>query len=104
VRPKAVNFMDLAVIRLNGKQFTVKNGSILKLDRLQKDSLAEVLLWQDGQDVEIGTPVLTNRSVKLEVLEDKLDKKVNVSRFKAKSRYRRHKGHRQPISVVKVTA
>jgi large subunit ribosomal protein L21 len=96
--------MDLAVIRLNGKQFTVKNGSILKLDRLQKDSLAEVLLWQDGQDVEIGTPVLTNRSVKLEVLEDKLDKKVNVSRFKAKSRYRRHKGHRQPISVVKVTA
>ena len=104
MRPKAVNFMDLAVIRLNGKQFTVKNGSILKLDRLQKDSLAEVLLWQDGQDVEIGTPVLTNRSVKLEVLEDKLDKKVNVSRFKAKSRYRRHKGHRQPISVVKVTA
>jgi len=102
VRPKAVNFMDLAVIRLNGKQFTVKNGSILKLDRLQKDSLAEVLLWQDGQDVEIGTPVLTNRSVKLEVLEDKLDKKVNVSRFKAKSRYRRHKGHRQPVSIVRV--
>jgi large subunit ribosomal protein L21 len=94
--------MDLAVIRLNGKQFTVKNGSILKLDRLQKDSLAEVLLWQDGQDVEIGTPVLTNRSVKLEVLEDKLDKKVNVSRFKAKSRYRRHKGHRQPVSIVRV--
>lgn len=102
MRPKAVNFMDLAVIRLNGKQFTVKNGSILKLDRLQKDSLAEVLLWQDGQDVEIGTPVLTNRSVKLEVLEDKLDKKVNVSRFKAKSRYRRHKGHRQPVSIVRV--
>lgn len=94
--------MDLAVIRLNGKQHTVKNGSILKLDRVSKDTGVEVLLWQEGKTVEIGTPVLADRSVKFEVLEDKLDKKINVSRFKAKSRYRKHKGHRQPISVIKI--
>lgn len=96
--------MDLAVIRLGGKQFTVKNGTILKIDRMAKEAKAEVLLWQEGDKIEIGTPVLKDHAVKLERLEDKLDKKVNVSRFKAKSRYRKHKGFRQPISVVRVTA
>lgn len=94
--------MDLAVIRLNGKQHTVKSGSILKLDRISKDAGVEVLLWQEGDVLEIGTPVLADRKVEFSILEDKLDKKINVSRFKAKSRYRKHKGHRQPISVVKV--
>lgn len=94
--------MDLAVIRLNGKQFTVKNDSVVKLDRVAKEAGVEVLLWQEGETLEIGTPVLADRTVKFEILEDKLDKKINVSRFKAKSRYRKHKGHRQPISVIKV--
>jgi len=96
--------MDLAIVRLNGKQYVVKNDQSLKLDRLSKDAVVEVLLWQEGAKIEVGTPVLKDRSVKIELIEDKLDKKVNVSRFKAKSRYRKHKGHRQAISKIKVTA
>ncbi len=96
--------MDLAIVRLNGKQYVVKNDQSLKIDRLSKDALVEVLLWQEGDKIEVGTPVLKDRSVKVELIEDTLDKKINVSRFKAKSRYRRHKGHRQAISKVKVTA
>jgi len=96
--------MDLAVIRFNGRQYTIKNNEIFKVDRVSKDVQPEVLLWQEGDKIEVGMPVLKDRNVKIELVEDKLDKKVNVSRFKAKSRFRRHKGHRQPISVIKVSA
>jgi len=95
--------MDIAVVRLGGKQHTIKNGETLKVDRVAADVKPEVLLWQEGKTIEIGTPVLKDRSIKIEILENKLDKKVNVSRFKAKSRYRKHKGFRQPISAVRVT-
>lgn len=95
--------MDFAIVRFNGKQHTVVNGDVFKVQRVAADVKPEVLLWSEDGKVEIGTPVLADRSVKIEILENKLDKKINVSRFKAKSRERKHKGFRQPISAIKVT-
>jgi large subunit ribosomal protein L21 len=90
-----------AIIKVDGKQFIVNEGTVLKLNN-QKEFTPEVLYYFDGKKADIGTPVLTNVKVTGEILESKLDKKINVSRYKSKSRYRRNRGHRQPISMVKV--
>lgn len=93
--------MKYAVISLGGKQFKVSEGDTLKLER-QDGVSNEVLYYSDGESVQVGTPKLANISVKLTKTEDKKDKKVRVARFKSKSRYKKTKGHRQPISVLKV--
>lgn len=90
-----------AVIKLGGKQLKVSEGDIFEIERQKKLNI-DVLMYSDGQSIKIGTPVLKNISVTADILEDKLDKKVIVARYKSKSRYRKRKGHRQPISVVKI--
>lgn len=95
-----------AVIELSGSQFLVSEGDKLKVNRLSKDegetfSLAPLLLVSEGE-VFIGQPNVENALVELKILEHKKDKKIEVRRFKSKSRYRRKKGHRQPISLVEV--
>ena len=96
---KSSNF---AVIRLNSKQFIVKKGSRIKADRVSEDSVLEVLLANVDGNLLIGEPVTENFGVKIEVLEDRKDSKLEVRRYKSKSKYRKHKGHRQPISILHV--
>ena len=91
-----------AVIKLGSKQFLVREGDIIELERQEKPLKIEVLLYSDGQKTVIGEPEIKDISVKAEVVEDKLGKKVRVARFKKKSRYERVRGHRQPMSVVKI--
>jgi len=93
--------MTYAVIRFGGRQFKVSEGDILQLQR-QQDANTEVLLYSDGKNIEVGEPVLDGYEVLLKKLEDKRAKKIRIGRFKSKSRYRRVKGHRQPISVFSV--
>ena len=59
-------------------------------------------MYCDGKDIEIGTPVLVDYEVKLKKVEDRRDRKIRVGRFKSKSRYRKVKGHKQPISIFEV--
>ncbi len=98
--------MDYAVIPLAGSQFLVSPGDKLKVNRVPYEEgetfeIAPFLVSQ-GKKLEIGLPKTENFSVALKVLEHGKDKKIYVRRFKSKSRYRRKKGHRQPISVLEV--
>ncbi|MFC1755934.1 50S ribosomal protein L21 [Patescibacteria group bacterium] len=93
--------MTYAVIRFGGRQFKVSEGDKFQTMR-QYSTNNEVLMYSDGKELEIGTPTLENYEVKLNKLEDKRDKKIRVGRFKSKSRYRKVKGHKQPISVFEV--
>ena len=93
--------MTYAVIRFGGRQFKVSEGDIIQLQR-QQEAKTAVLLYSDGKNVEVGTPVLDGYEVELKKLEDKRDKKVRIGRFKSKSRYRKVKGHKQPLSVFSV--
>lgn len=100
--------MKYAVIKLSGKQHKVSLGDKITVDRLENEpgksfAIKDVLLVVDGNKRSIGTP-LTGDTVTAEVLEQKKDKKIRVATYKAKSRYRRVKGHRQHISVVRITA
>jgi len=92
----SAQIMKYAVIRLAGRQFKVEEGQkfeISKTDQLEP----EVLLLVDGEKVEIGEPVLKKIKVEVKILEEKRGKKVEIRRYKAKTRYRRKIGHRQPM-------
>lgn len=100
--------MKYAVIKASGKQFKVSEGDEIKLDKLQskpKDKITfdEVLLVVDKEKVTIGQPFVKGVKVSGEVVAQKKDKKIRVSRFKAKSKYRKVTGHRSSITMVKIT-
>ena len=91
-----------AVIKFASKQFLVREGDVIELERQEKPLNIEVLFYSDGEKNIIGEPEVKGVSVKAVILEDKIGKKVRVARFKKKSRYERVRGHRQPISLVKI--
>ena len=96
-----------AIIKLGGEQHLVRENDVLEVNKLTDDptgkmEVTEVLLINDNEKVEIGTPFIKNASVTLELVENLRGEKVTKSVFKAKSRYRRKVGHRQELSKVKV--
>ncbi len=95
-----------AIIKLSGKQYRVEDGDEFIVDKLDIDEgeklKCDVLLIKDGDKVLIGAPHLEKNAVEIEVTTQQKGKKLRVSKFKAKSRYRKVFGHRQQQSVVKV--
>ncbi len=96
--------MSQAVIALKGKQYHVSEGDLLVIDQMA-DTAVEVdgvLLYHQDEKVLVGTPYLSNVRVLLTVEGKTRGPKIEVRRFKAKSRYRRHQGHKQPQVNVRV--
>jgi large subunit ribosomal protein L21 len=86
-----------AVIRIGGKQYRVSEGDEILVDKLTdvKKVTPDVLLFVDGEKIEIGKPVLTKAKVTVKVLvEVEKGEKIDVFKYKAKSRERRHVGFR----------
>jgi large subunit ribosomal protein L21 len=98
----------IAVIKTGGKQYKVKEGEILKIEKVAGkagDKINfEVLLLadEDGKDVKIGKPKVAGAKVSGEILEQGRAKKVNIIKYKPKVRYRRKAGHRQMYTKVKI--
>jgi len=96
----------IAVIETGGKQYLVKEGDVLKVEKLDKapgDMIEfEALLKAEGEKVEVGTPKLTAK-VSAEVIEEGRGKKVEVVKYKPKSRYLKRYGHRQLFTKIKIT-
>ncbi|MEK7472859.1 MAG: 50S ribosomal protein L21 [Patescibacteria group bacterium] len=94
-----------AVIRIGGKQYRVTEGEEILVDKLSdlKKITPEVLLFVDGDKVEVGTPVLTKIKVKIKVItEVEKGEKIRVFKYKAKSRERRHVGFRAQFTRLLV--
>lgn len=102
-----------AVIKTGGKQYQVKKGDVLKIEKLADDKgdpletsgkvvFDEVLLQDDGKTTTVGTPTITGAKVTGSVIGDGRHKKVMVVRYLAKSRYFKKNGHRQPFTEVKI--
>ncbi len=96
-----------AIIQLSGKQLKVSEGDKLTLDRLDQTEgkefqVKEVLMIGDDKTQQIGTPLLEKASVTFKLVEHGRSKKLRVAKFRAKSRYRRVYGHRQPQSTIEV--
>ena len=94
-----------AVIKTGGKQYLVQEGDVVKvekLDAVKGDTVeVELLLTADGDKLDIGMPLLAKK-VQVEVLDEGRAKKVEVVHFKAKSRYTKRFGHRQPFTTIKI--
>tara|TARA_Y100000310_G_C20567966_1_gene756506 strand:+ start:672 stop:992 length:321 start_codon:yes stop_codon:yes gene_type:complete len=98
---------EIAVIKTGGKQYIVRPGQRIKVEKLPKKEggevvFHEVLLLDDGKKAEIGTPKVTGAKVKGKLLKQAKAKKVIVFKFKAKKREKTKKGHRQPYSEVEI--
>ncbi len=101
--------MKFAIIKTGGKQYLVEEGKTYTFEKIdQKEgaavSFAEVLMFSDGKKVEFGKPHLKGVSVKGSIVAQGKAKKINVIKFKSKIRYRRRRGHRQPITKVKIAS
>ena len=86
-----------AVIRLQGHQYRVAEGDEILVNKISdiKKINPEVLLFVDGATVKVGKPTLSDVKVKVKVLtEIEKGKKIDVLKYKAKSRYRKHIGFR----------
>jgi len=96
-----------AVIKTGGKQYIVREGDVLSVEKLDvevgKPVSFEVLLLSedDGSKLEVGTPMLSKTATG-EVVAHGRAEKVDVVKYKAKSKYRRRVGHRQPFTKVKI--
>jgi len=92
--------MDYAVFKTGGKQYRVKPGDTLDVEKLSVavDSIAEfgeVLAISDNGEVTFGSPMIEGARVLARVDSHYKDKKLMVFKYKSKTRYRRKKGHRQ---------
>ena len=96
-----------AVILTGGKQYKVKPGQTLKVEKLDLDEgakidLDKVLLTIDGDDVQIGTPYLNKAKVSIEVLSHARDKKIEIIKFKRRKHHIKRMGHRQYFTTIKI--
>jgi large subunit ribosomal protein L21 len=98
--------MEFAVIKTGGKQYIVRAGDILEIEKLAhtdpKIVFDHVLLIADESKAVIGQPLVPGAKVAATVLEDGLGKKKMVFRYKAKVRSKKKKGHRQPYTRVRI--
>lgn len=97
--------MKYAVIKLGGQQFKVSEGQEIKVGKLKdvKKVEPEVLLVVDGEKVNLGKPTVKGASVKIKVLaEVEKGEKLDIYKFKAKSRFRKHTGFRPQYTKLLV--
>jgi large subunit ribosomal protein L21 len=107
--------MEIAIIETGGKQYTVSKGDLIRIERLapvegreyqegDKVVFDRVLLVDNGSDTTIGTPYIPKASVTATIASIARAKKIDVIKYKQKSRYFKKRGHRQPYFAVKIDA
>lgn len=99
--------MQYAVIKIGNQQYKVKKGDQLRVEKLpgktgDKLVFDQVLLLIDGEKRSIGQPLVEGAAVNCTLVDQKKDKKLRVAVYKAKSRYRKVKGHRQQLTEIKI--
>jgi len=99
--------MTYAIIVTGGKQFRAEPGKTIQVPSLAaepgaKVSFDHVLLTGDGKKVHAGQPLVKGAKVTAEVVRHGKGDKVRIYRFARRSGYRRHAGHRQPFTEVKI--
>ena len=97
-----------AVIKTGGKQYKVAKDDKVVVEKIAGEpgasvTLASVLLLGDGAETTAGTPFIEGASVTAEVVEQKRDKKIIVFKKQRRKNYRRKHGHRQEVTVLKIT-
>ena len=100
--------MSYAVIKTGGKQYKVKAGEILKIEKLQdskpssKVELNEILAYGDDKTIEIGAPTISGAKVEAELIENSKNRTVLIFKKRRRHNSRRKNGHRQEFSKIRI--
>ena len=97
-----------AVIKTGGKQYRVSPKDVLTIERIQAEAgtivtFDNVLMLANGEDVTVGAPLVEGAAVAAEVVEQARGPKVIIFKKKRRQKYRRKNGHRQNVSIVRIT-
>ncbi|MBI4304833.1 MAG: 50S ribosomal protein L21 [Chloroflexi bacterium] len=98
---------DYAIVRTGGKQYRVRPGDTLEVEKLDGNvgdsvTLGDVLLASLDGKVAVGTPTIPRFAVIAEIAGQGKGEKVTIFKYKAKTRYRRKRGHRQNTTTLLV--
>ncbi len=100
--------MSFAVIQTGGKQYKVKSGEILKIEKLpdskdnSKIEFKEILAYGDDKNIEIGSPVVQGAKVEANLIKNSKNKTVLIFKKRRRQNSRRKNGHRQQYSMIKI--
>ena len=97
-----------AVIVTGGKQYTVAEGDVLYIEKLNAEAeetikFDQVLAVLDGESSKIGAPTVAGAVVEAKVVKNGKGKKLTIFRYKAKKNEKKKMGHRQPYTKVEIT-
>jgi large subunit ribosomal protein L21 len=97
-----------AIIRAGGKQAKVQSGDVIEIERVKADSdelvFTPLLIVDDKGNSVSDRTTLGNAKVKAKVLGESAGPKVDIFKYKNKTGYRRHQGHRQKYTRIEITA
>ncbi|BCE02333.1 50S ribosomal protein L21 [Marinicellulosiphila megalodicopiae] len=98
-----------AVIVSGGKQYRLKEGETVKLEKIEAEigssiNFDQILLVADGETVKIGQPVVEGAKVTAEILSQGRHKKIKILKFKRRKHHMKQMGHRQWFTEVKITS
>ena len=100
--------MSYAIIQTGGKQYKVKAGEILKIERLEDSKLEtkiefkEILAYGDDKNIEVGSPVIGGAKVEAELLENGKNRTILIFKKRRRQNSRRKNGHRQQYSLIRI--
>ncbi|MGB4106729.1 MAG: 50S ribosomal protein L21 [Alphaproteobacteria bacterium] len=97
-----------AIIRTGGKQYKVQKDDTIRVEKLEGKAgdtvnLGEVLFLSDGKSPKLGEPTIKGASVTAKLVEQTRGEKIIIFKKKRRQNYRRKNGHRQDITVLKIT-
>ena len=101
--------MSFAIIQTGGKQYKVKASEILKIEQLEKVKpetkieFNEILAYGDEKNIEVGSPLIKGAKVEAELLKNGKNRTVLVFKKRRRKNSRKKYGHRQPISLIRIT-
>ena len=100
--------MSFAVIKTGGKQYKVKSGEILKIEKLPdskietKIEFKEILAYGDNKTIEIGSPIVQGAKVEANLIKNSKNRTVLIFKKRRRQNSRRKNGHRQEYSMIRI--
>ena len=100
--------MSYAVIQTGGKQYKVKSGEILKIEKLPdskpdtKIEFKEILAYGDEKTIELGSPTIAGAKVEANLIENSKNRTILIFKKRRRHNSRRKNGHRQEYSMIKI--
>jgi len=97
-----------AVIKTGGKQYKVREGDTLRVEKINAEeggeiTLDDVLMVADGDDISVGSPILAGATVAATVRSHGRGEKIKVIKFRRRKHHRKQMGHRQAYTELKIT-